>query len=134
MTPPPTPGVPPWALSTAAMLSIQLSSALAVPLIASVGAAGTAWLRLTAGALITLIVARPPLRSIRRRDLPALLGLGVASGLMSIAFLAAIDRIPLGTAVAVEFLGPLTVAALRSHTRRALVWPGSGADWCRRPH
>jgi inner membrane transporter RhtA len=105
------------------MFSIQLSSALAVPLIASVGAAGTAWLRLTAGAIILLIVARPPLRSIRRRDLPALLGLGIASGLMSIAFLAAIDRIPLGTAVAVEFLGPLTVAALRSHSRRALAWP-----------
>jgi inner membrane transporter RhtA len=106
------------------MFSIQLSSALAVPLIGSVGAAGTAWLRLTAGALIVLIVARPPLRSIRRRDVPALLGLGVASGLMSVAFLASIDRIPLGTAVAVEFLGPLTVAAVRSHNRRALVWPG----------
>jgi inner membrane transporter RhtA len=116
-------GAPAWALATAAMFSIQLSSALAVPLIASVGAAGTAWLRLTAGALILLIVARPPLRSIRRPDLPALLGLGVASGLMSIAFLAAIDRIPLGTAVAVAFLGPLTVAALRSHNRRALAWP-----------
>lgn len=117
-------GVPPWALATAAMFPIQLSSALAVPLIASVGAAGTAWLRRTAGALIFLIIARPPLRSVRRRDLPALLGLGVSSGLMSIAFLAAIDRIPLGTAVAVEFLGPLTVAAVRSHNRRALAWPG----------
>ena len=47
-SPTPTRGVPPWALATAAMFSIQLSSALAVPLIASVGAAGTAWLRLTA--------------------------------------------------------------------------------------
>ncbi len=118
-----TRAIPPWALATAAMLSIQLSSALAVPLIASVGAAGTAWLRLTAGALIVVLVARPPLKSIRRRDLPALLGLGVASGLMSITFLAAIDRIPLGTAVAIEFLGPLTVATLRSHNRRALAWP-----------
>ncbi len=115
--------VPPWALATAAMFSIQLSSALALPLVATVGAAGTAWLRLTAGALIILLFTRPPLRSIRRSDLPALLGLGVASGLMSVAFLAAIDRIPLGTAVAVEFLGPLTVAAVRSHNRRALAWP-----------
>ena len=54
---------------------------------------------------------------------PALLGLGVATGLMAIAFLAAIERIPLGTAVAVEFLGPLTVAAVRSHNSRALTWP-----------
>jgi inner membrane transporter RhtA len=41
----------------------------------------------------------------------------------TVAFLAAIERIPLGTAVAIEFLGPLTVAAVRSHSRRALIWP-----------
>jgi inner membrane transporter RhtA len=54
---------------------------------------------------------------------PALVGLGVATGLMTIMFLAALERIPLGTAVAIEFLGPLTVAAVRSHSRRALIWP-----------
>jgi inner membrane transporter RhtA len=42
---------------------------------------------------------------------------------VTITFLAAIERIPLGTAVAVEFLGPLTVAAVRSHSMRALTWP-----------
>ena len=42
---------------------------------------------------------------------------------MTIAFLAAIERIPLGTAVAIEFLGPLTVAAVRSHNQRAMAWP-----------
>jgi inner membrane transporter RhtA len=116
-------GVPPWALAVAAMLSVQLGSALSVGLIAQIGSAGTAWLRLTAGALIFLLLARPPLREIRRPDLPALLALGVVSGLMSVVFLAAIDRIPLGTAVAIEFLGPLTVAAVRSHSRAGLAWP-----------
>jgi len=106
------------------MLSVQLGSALSVPLIGAVGAAGTAWLRLTAGAVVFLVIARPPLRSIRRIDLPPLIGLGVVSGLVTICFLAAIERIPLGTAVAVEFLGPLTVAAVRSHSVRALSWPG----------
>lgn len=115
--------VPPWALAVTAMLSVQLGSALSVHLIGAVGAAGTAWLRLTAGALIILVLARPPLRQIRRRDAPALLGLGVTTGLITTCFLAAIERIPLGTAVAVEFLGPLTVAAVRSHSRRALAWP-----------
>ncbi len=52
-----------------------------------------------------------------------ILGLGVATGLMTIAFLASIELIPLGTAVAIEFLGPLTVAAVRSHSARALIWP-----------
>jgi inner membrane transporter RhtA len=49
--------------------------------------------------------------------------LGITTGLVTITFLAAIERIPLGTAVAIEFLGPLTVAAVRSHSPRALTWP-----------
>ena len=106
-----------------AMLSVQLGSALSVDLISSVGPAGTAWLRLSMGALIFLVIARPPLRSIRTHDLPALLALGVVTGSMTVAFLNAIERIPLGTAVSIEFLGPLTVAAVRGHSARALAWP-----------
>ena len=122
---PATGRVPPWGLALAAMLSVQLGSALSVHLIPAAGPAGTAWLRLTAGALIFLVLARPPLRAVRLRDVPALLGLGVITGLQTIAFLAAIERIPLGTAVAVEFLGPVTVAAVRSHSTRALGWPAT---------
>lgn len=123
MTAPAPAAVPPWALALGAMLSVQLGSALSVPLIEEVGAAGTAWLRLTVGALVFFAIARPPLRSVRRADVLPLLGLGVASGVLTVCFLAAIERIPLGTAVAVEFLGPLTVAALRSRSARALAWP-----------
>ncbi|MEI6253035.1 MAG: EamA family transporter [Mycobacteriaceae bacterium] len=115
--------VPAWMLAVTAMFCVQLGSALSLPLISQVGPAGTAWLRLTAGALIFLALARPPLLSIERRDVPALIALGVTTGLMTCLFLAAIDRIPLGTSVAIEFLGPLSVAALRSHNRRALLWP-----------
>lgn len=115
--------VPPWGMAIGAMLSVQLSSALSVGLIDSVGAGGTAWLRLTMGALIFLAIARPPLRSIRLADVPALVTLGIMTGFMTLAFLAAIERIPLGTAVSIEFLGPLTVATVRSHNRRALAWP-----------
>jgi inner membrane transporter RhtA len=75
------------------------------------------------GALIFCALARPPLRALRPHDIPALAGLGVTTGLQTIAFLSAIDRIPLGTAVAVEFLGPMTVAAARTHSSRALAWP-----------
>ena len=115
--------VPPWSLAVAAMLSVQLGAALSIDVIETVGAAGASWLRLAVGAVIFLALARPPLRDIRRADLPALVGLGVATGLMSVLFFAAIERIPLGTTVAIEFLGPLTVAAVRSASRRALVWP-----------
>lgn len=119
--------VPPWALALVAMSSVQLGSALSVHLISKVGPAGTAWLRLSMGAVIFLALARPPLRAVRRQDVPTLLALGVTTGLVTTVFLAAIARIPLGTAVAVEFLGPLTVAALRSHNARALIWPGLAA-------
>jgi inner membrane transporter RhtA len=120
-----TAAVPPWGLAVAAMLSVQLGSALSVHLISTVGPAGTAWLRLSMGALLFLALGRPPLREVRRRHVPALLALGATTGLLAIAFLAAIERIPLGTAVAVEFLGPLTVAAVRSHSRRAFTWPAA---------
>jgi inner membrane transporter RhtA len=110
-------------MAVAAMLCVQLGSALSVDLISSIGPAGTAWLRLSMGALIFLALVRPPLRTIRKRDVLPLIGLGVTTGLMTIAFLAAIERIPLGTAVAIDFLGPLTVAALRSGHVRMLAWP-----------
>jgi len=119
----PSAAVPAWALAVTAMLSVQLGSALSVDLIAAVGPAGAAWLRLSFGALIFLAIARPPIRSVRRADVPALLALGVTTGLVTIGFLAAIERIPLGTAVAIEFLGPLTVAAVRGGNGRSLVWP-----------
>jgi inner membrane transporter RhtA len=121
---PATRAVPaPWTLAVAAMLSVQLSAAFSIGVIAEAGAAGTAWLRLTAGAVVFLALARPPLRQIRRPDVPVLVALGMASGLMGVMFLAAIERIPLGTCVAIEFLGPLTVAAVRSHNKQALIWP-----------
>jgi len=107
------------------MLAVQLGSALSVHLVDEVGAGGTAWLRLTAGAVIFLVIARPSFRSLRGHDAPILLGLGVTMGLQTVAFLAAIRRIPLGTTVAIEFLGPLAVAALHSRTRQALLWVGA---------
>lgn len=115
--------LPPWALAGAAMLSVQLGSALSVPLVDEIGSAGTAWLRLSMGELVFVAIQRPPLRTLRRSDVPAVVALGLATALMTLAFLAALARIPLGTAVAIEFLGPLTVAALRSPDRRALAWP-----------
>lgn len=115
--------VPPWSYALLAMLSVQLGSALSVGLIDEVGAAGTAWLRLSMGAVLFIVIARPRLSAIRPADVVPLLVLGVATGLMTVFFLAALERIPLGTAVAIEFLGPLTVAAARSGSRRALAWP-----------
>ncbi|MGQ3383318.1 EamA family transporter [Glutamicibacter sp. TV12E] len=116
-------GVPPWTLAITAMLAVQLSNATSVFVIGQVGAGGTAWLRMCFGVLFLWIIARPNLRSIRKKDIPALIVLGVVTGYMTALFLEAVDRIPLGTAVSIEFLGPLTVAGLMSKNRKALVWP-----------
>lgn len=115
--------IPPWSMAVTAMLAVQLANALSVPVIEQVGAGGTAWLRMCFGAVFLWMIARPVIRSLRRKDLPALLALGVVTGFMTTFFLAAVERIPLGTAVAIEFLGPLTVAGLMSKNRKALVWP-----------
>lgn len=117
------PAAPAWSMAVAAMFAVQLSNALSVSVIEHVGAAGTAWLRMCFGVVFLWIIARPAIRSLGRKDLPALLALGVVTGFMTTFFLAAVERIPLGTAVAIEFLGPLTVAGLMSKRRKALVWP-----------
>jgi inner membrane transporter RhtA len=105
------------------MTSVQLGLALSNHLITEIGAAGTAWLRMLTGAVMFLLIARPPLKRIRRQDWAPLLALGVITGLQTISFLIAIHKIPLGTAVGIEFLGPVCVAAIYSHSRRALIWP-----------
>ncbi|RIJ45072.1 hypothetical protein [Clavibacter michiganensis] len=87
---------PAWSLAVTAMLAVQLSAASSVGLIEQVGAVGTAWLRLSAGTLLFLVIVRPPLRSLRRRDMPAVLALGVTTAVMTLAFLGAIERIPSG--------------------------------------
>lgn len=114
---------PAWSLAVVAMLSVQLGAALSVGLFPIVGAAGTGWLRLLAGAVILLALVRPRPRDVPRAVVGPVLALGVATGTTTLAFLAALDRIPLGTTVAIEFLGPLTVAAARAHDRRMLAWP-----------
>ncbi len=110
------------------MFTVQLGSALSIPVMREIGAGGTAWLRLSMGGLIFIALGWPVLRklglkNISRNDWKILIGLGLTTGLLTVFFLSAIALIPLGTAVAIEFLGPLTVAAVKSHNRKALVWP-----------
>ena len=114
---------PAWTLAVTAMLSVQLGAAISVGLFDEIGVAGTAWLRISLGALGFVAIARPRYSQWSLRELRAPILLGLVSATMTVTFLEAIDRIPLGTAVAIEFLGPLTVATFHAHARRALVWP-----------
>ena len=123
MTSSPIERVPAWMLATLAMLSVQLGAAISISLFDAAGVAGTAWLRITIGALGFVLIARPRYWKWSWRELRAPVLLGVVSAVMTLSFLAAIDLLPLGTVVAIEFLGPLSVAALHSRSRRALAWP-----------
>jgi inner membrane transporter RhtA len=111
----------PLALVLTSMTSVQVGAAASTHLFGSLGVAGTTWLRLCWAAVLLLLVVRPPVARLALRDLTAAAALGVTSALMTLAFFGAVSRLPLGIAVAVEFLGPLGVAALRSR-RMGLVW------------
>src|SRR5918997_29971 len=119
--------VPAPLVALAAMLSVQLGAALSTHLFAALSPAGSAWLRLSVAAATLLALTRPRPRDFSRPAVRGVLALGTASALMTLAFVEALDRLPLGTAVAIEFLGPLGVAAARAHRRSALLWPALAA-------
>jgi inner membrane transporter RhtA len=101
-----------------ACVSPQLGAALAVTLFGELGPAGAASLRLAFAALILLAIWRPRLTGDLR--LPA--AFGVALGLMNWSFYEALDRIPLGIAVTIEFSGPLLVAVIGSRRPLDGLW------------
>jgi inner membrane transporter RhtA len=110
--------LPPQSLFVLGAISQYLGSAFAVLLFASVPAAGVAWLRVVAAAGVLVIWRRPWRTRWSRARLGLVAAFGIAVGLMNLCFYLAIDRLPLGTAVAIEFCGPIAVAALGSRTRR----------------
>lgn len=109
--------VPPQGLFVLGAISQYLGSALAVLLFDHVPASGVAWLRVAAAAG-ALAVWRRPWRTVwTAARVRLVIAFGLAVGLMNVVFYLAIARLPLGTAVAIEFLGPIAVAAAGSRTR-----------------
>jgi inner membrane transporter RhtA len=102
---------------------VQTGVSLAVPVIRDHGALSTSSLRLCWAALVLLLVVRPPLHRFGAAQWRAALILGAGMAVMSLAFFLAIQRLPQHLTVALEFCGPLAVAALGARGWRALVWP-----------
>ena len=114
-------GVPPTALVLLGIVSVQLGSALAKQLFSEVGSFGTVALRLFFAAAILMLLWRPSPR-MSRRAWTVVVAYGLTLGLMNLCFYLALDRLPLGIAVTVEFLGPLTVALIGSRRWLDAVW------------
>jgi inner membrane transporter RhtA len=110
------------ALVLVAIASTQLGAALAKSLFDEVGATGTVFLRVLFAALVLVALWRPGLRRLPRADLALAAAFGLALAGMNLSFYAAIDRIPLGVAVTLEFSGPLAVALLGSRRALDVVW------------
>jgi inner membrane transporter RhtA len=104
------------------ILSVQFGAGVAKTLFDEASPTTIVWLRLAASALILLAVARPVLRGRSRRDWLVVLGFGLSLGVMNWAIYQSFQRIPIGLAVTIEFVGPLTLAVLGSRRARDLVW------------
>ena len=104
------------------ILSVQFGAAVAKTLFDEVSPTTIVWLRLVTSAVVLVAIARPRLRGRARVDWQVVLAFGLALGLMNWAFYQALARIPLGLAVTIEFIGPLSLAVLGSRRARDLVW------------
>jgi inner membrane transporter RhtA len=109
-------------LIVAAAFSVQGGAALATTLFADAGALGTVFVRTAFAAVILLALAPELLRGRPAGPLRWPLALGVALAGVNSLFYLSIDRVPLGVAVTVEFLGPLAVAVAGSRRRLDFVW------------
>jgi inner membrane transporter RhtA len=121
------PRVPPMALVLGAISSVQFGAALAKTLFDEIGAGGTVFLRVLFAALVLALVWRPRVAGLRRRDIWLAVVFGLTLGCMNLAFYSALDRIPLGITVTLEFVGPLGVAVAGSRGALDLLWVGLAA-------
>jgi len=115
--------VPPHAYFLVSAVFHYLGPAFAVLLFAHVEPLGVAWLRIASAAAVFAVWRRPwryysSLQPAARRNV---LLLGSVLALMNVCFYLAIDRLPLGTVGAIEFLGPIALAALGAQSRRNLI-------------
>jgi inner membrane transporter RhtA len=104
------------------IVSVQGGAALAKDLFPALGALGTAAVRITLSAVVLLALFRPPIARLRGAQWRVVIPYGVVLGAMNTVFYLSLARIPLGLAVTLEFLGPLTVAVLGSRRISDFLW------------
>jgi inner membrane transporter RhtA len=105
-----------------AIASVQFGAALATTLFSRLGPAGTVLLRVATASIVLVAIWTPRVRGRPRAELILAAVFGLALAGMNLAFYESINRIPLGTAVTIEFVGPLTVAVAGSRRPLDLLW------------
>jgi len=105
-----------------AMISIQTGASFAKNLFPLAGAAGTTSLRLIFASIILWSIWRPWRFKFNRTEMNHLLIYGSSLGLMNLSFYFSLQRIPLGMAVTLEFIGPLSLAILSSRKKIDFFW------------
>jgi inner membrane transporter RhtA len=116
------PLLPPLPAVLVAILSVQGGAALAKGLFPVLGPSGTVGLRIGISAVILLAAFRPKLRRLNAAQWRVVLPYGVVLGVMNLVFYHSLSRIPLGLAVTVEFIGPLSVAVFGSRRLIDVLW------------
>ena len=106
--------LPPVPAVLLSIISVQCGAAIAKTLFPAIGAAGTASIRIGISAIILLLAYRPNLKQITTSQWKIVVPYGLALGAMNLIFYLAIERIPIGLAVTLEFIGPLLVAIIGS--------------------
>jgi inner membrane transporter RhtA len=114
--------MPPTALVMVSIVSVQLGAAIAKNLFDSLGPGGTVFLRIAFATLVLLVLVRPKLGGYGRRAYLVAGLFGLALALMNLSLYLAFDRIPLGVAVTLEFVGPLGVAVAGSRRALDVLW------------
>lgn len=104
------------------IVSVQIGAAAAKGLFGEISPTAMVWLRLVTSALVLTAIARPRLRGRSAHDWLVVVGFGASLGLMNWAIYQSFARIPLGIAVTIEFIGPLTLAVVGSRRPRDLLW------------
>jgi inner membrane transporter RhtA len=104
------------------IISLCVGTSFAKTLFPIAGAAGTTAMRIGLGALLMLVVQRPWRWAMNREQRLAIAAYGVVLACMNLSFYAAVARLPLGVAIAIEFIGPLSVALLGSRRMLDIVW------------
>ena len=112
----------PVALVLGAIVTVQSGSALATTLFDRVGPAGVVLLRTLFAAVILMAIWRPALQGHSRPATRAVVLFGISLAGMNLCFYEALDRLPLGVTVTLEFVGPLGVAVLSSRRRIDFLW------------